>query len=161
MVRWLLLATLLLGACDHHDDAQGAAATATAPLPPLPPLPPFELPDASTPPTIPPDGGRPCGAKGYPDCPMQAWMKQSLTPPLMSQDWQGLAAALERCADVAPPDAQKNGYANWVSISKDGANAARAAELDAVKAACRGCHEQYRDKYRSDTRTRLRPIASP
>ncbi len=76
-------------------------------------------------------------------------MKANMNPPLEKRDWQGIASALERAAPLAPA-----GYTNWVSIAKDGANAARAAELEAIKAACRGCHEQYKIKYRTEMRTR-------
>jgi hypothetical protein len=48
-------------------------------------------------------------------------------------------------ADIAPP-----GYTNWASIARDGADAARAEDLDAVKSACRSCHAQYEDRYRRD-----------
>lgn len=52
------------------------------------------------------------------------------------------------------PLAPGAGYPNWVSISKDGAKAARAGDLDAAKAACRGCHEQYKKKYKVELRQR-------
>ena len=78
---------------------------------------------------------------------------------MQAHDWQGMADSLERAAQLAPADYAKTGYANWVSICHDGANAARAAELDAVKAACRGCHDQYKNKYRTEMRKRA--IASP
>jgi len=82
-------------------------------------------------------------------------MKNNMTPPMQAKDYQGVASALDRAAALAPPaDA---GYPNWVTIAKDGANVARAAELDAVKAACRGCHDQYKNKYRAEMRTRPIP----
>jgi soluble cytochrome b562 len=52
-------------------------------------------------------------------------------------------------AKMAPP-----GYSNWVSISNDGAKAAKAGNLDAAKASCRTCHDQYKAKYRSEMRDR-------
>ena len=79
-------------------------------------------------------------------------MKTNMNAPLEKHDWQGIASALERATPLAPA-----GYTNWVSITKDGANAARAAELEAIKAACRGCHEQYKTKYRTEMRTRPIP----
>jgi hypothetical protein len=54
---------------------------------------------------------------------------------------------------MAPPE----GYTNWVSISKDGATAARAGNLDAARAACTGCHTQYKKKYKSELRARALP----
>lgn len=157
--RWALWIMLLLGACDRHDDGANAAPSATLVLPPLPPLPPLESaePTASASAHASADGGKGCGIKGLPDCPLQGWMKANMNPPMKANDWQGLADALERAATLAPPDYQKAGYGNWVSICKDGASAARAAELNAVKAACRGCHDQYKTKYRQEMRSRPIP----
>lgn len=80
-----------------------------------------------------------------------------MTPRMKAKDWQGMADSLERAATLAPPNYATAGYPNWVSIAKDGANAARAADLEAVKAACRGCHEQYKNKYRGEMRSRPIP----
>lgn len=95
------------------------------------------------------DGGLGCGAESLPDCPMQAWMKAHTSAAIVRKDLPALADALETVATFAP-----GGYTNWVSIAKDGAAAARAEKLDAVKAACRGCHEQYRAKYKAEHRAR-------
>ena len=75
-----------------------------------------------------------------------------MTPPMEAKDYQGIADSLTKAASFAPA-----GYTNWASIAKDGANAARAADLNAVKAACRGCHDQYKNKYRTEMRTRPVP----
>lgn len=166
-----MLALFLLASCDQKDepaDADAANAAISALLPPLPPPTPTPSPSPSPTPTpsLSPsirdaasDSATACGGgdSGLPDCPLQAWMKKNMTPPLLAKDWQGMADALERAATIAPPDYAKTGYVNWVSICHDGANAARAAEYEAVKAACRGCHEQYKNKYRSEMRAR--PIA--
>lgn len=159
MKRLLVIALLVL-ACDQKEEqAADAAAALSAIVPPLPP--PSQTPSASqTPPPSqapPSDAGTACGTKPLPDCPLQAWMKQNMTPPMKSHDWQGLADSLEHAATLAPPNYATTGYVNWVSIAKDGANAARAADLEAVKAACRGCHEQYKKKYRAEMRTRSVP----
>lgn len=71
---------------------------------------------------------------------------------MMAKDWPAVVSALDAAAGFAPA-----GYTNWVSIAKDGANAARAADENGVKAACRGCHEQYKAKYRAEIRTRPIP----
>jgi hypothetical protein len=73
---------------------------------------------------------------------MQAWMKEAFAAPLDAHDSRSLVTALQRAAGEAPP-----GYTHWASIARDGADAARVDDLDAVKAACRGCHAQYRDRY--------------
>jgi hypothetical protein len=76
-------------------------------------------------------------------------MKLHLAPPLAAGDLDDLATTLDQLTTLAPP-----GYPNWVSIAKDGANAAREASLEGVRGACRGCHEQYRTKYKEELRTR-------
>ncbi|HVH43239.1 MAG TPA: hypothetical protein VM925_12880 [Labilithrix sp.] len=90
-----------------------------------------------------------CGAKPLPDCPLQAWMKANANPPVMTKDLPGLASALDKIVGFAPP-----GYTNWASIAKDGAAAARAGDLDAAKASCRTCHDQYKQKYKAEIRAR-------
>jgi hypothetical protein len=63
-----------------------------------------------------------------------------------------LAIAFEKITKMAPA-----GYTNWVSISKDGAAAAKASNVDASKAACRSCHDQYKAKYKAEMRARTLP----
>jgi len=174
--RFAVLALVALAACDQKDEsAEDAAAALSALIPPLPPplatpspgpsttaLPPPSLSastirDASRDARVDASGACAGGDSGLPDCPLQAWMKKNMTPPILAKDWQGMADSLERAALLAPPDYAKSGYTNWVSICHDGANAARAAEYEAVKAACRGCHEQYKTKYRTEMRQRPLP----
>ena len=97
------------------------------------------------------DAGAACGEKGQPDCPLQEWMKRVVNRPFLAKDAPAVADAFDKMVPLAPPGA---GYPNWVSISKDGAKAARAGDLDAAKAACRGCHEQYKRKYKTELRQR-------
>ena len=73
---------------------------------------------------------------------MQAWMREAFAAPLDAHDSRSLVTALGRAAVEAPP-----GYPNWASVARDGADAARVDDLDAVKASCRGCHAQYRERY--------------
>jgi hypothetical protein len=90
-----------------------------------------------------------CGTKPLPDCPLQAWMKANTNPAIASQDFPGLATALDKAATFAPA-----GYTNWASIAKDGAKAARASDMTATKASCRTCHDQYKEKYKKELRGR-------
>ena len=91
-----------------------------------------------------------CGTKPLPDCPLQAWMKSNTNPAVMRSDLPALATALDKIVTFAPP-----GYTNWASIAKDGAAAAKAGDLAGAKAACRSCHDQYKQKYKtSDIRGR-------
>jgi hypothetical protein len=94
-------------------------------------------------------GAPTCGDKPLPPCPLYAWMKANTSAAMSAQDYDALATALDKTAKFAPP-----GFTNWVSISKDGAAAARAQSLDGVKGACRGCHNQYKDKYKKEMRDR-------
>jgi hypothetical protein len=70
-------------------------------------------------------------------------------PALLASDFAALAGALDAAAAWAP-----DGYSNWASIARDGAGAARAGDAEAVRAACRSCHEQYRSRYQRDLRSR-------
>jgi hypothetical protein len=90
-----------------------------------------------------------CGKKPLPNCPLQGWMKQNTSAAMSTQDFDALAKALDATVAFAPP-----GYGNWASISRDGAAAARAQNLDGVKASCKGCHNQYQTRYRNELRTR-------
>ncbi|MBX3206414.1 MAG: hypothetical protein KF764_15175 [Labilithrix sp.] len=76
-------------------------------------------------------------------------MKAHANPPVMTNDLPGLATALDKIAAFGPP-----GYDNWASISKDGAAAARSGDLAAAKASCRSCHDQYKQKYKTEIRAR-------
>ena len=93
-----------------------------------------------------------CGTKPLPDCPLQAWMKANTGPAMSAADMPALATALTKIVAFAPP-----GYTNWASISKDGAKAAQAGSIDAVKASCRSCHDQYKTKYKTEMRARPVP----
>jgi cytochrome c556 len=79
-------------------------------------------------------------------------MRGNTAPAILSGDFDDLTAALDRLAGMAP-----SGYPNWASIARDGANAARAQSIEAVRAACRSCHAQYRDRYRHELRSRPLP----
>jgi hypothetical protein len=76
-------------------------------------------------------------------------MKANTSPAMMAEDLDELATALDKVVTFAPP-----GYTNWQSIARDGASAARALSLDGVKASCRSCHKQYKDRYKAEMRDR-------
>jgi cytochrome c553 len=78
-------------------------------------------------------------------------MKENTAAASTSGDLQALATAFDAIATMAP-----SGYTNWASIAKDGAAAARAGSLDAARAACTGCHNQYKAKYKAELR--MRPV---
>ncbi len=99
------------------------------------------------------DAGRFCGQNDLPDCPLQAWMKKNATTTLQFGETPVLGDVFDAIAALAPrgPSARQ-AYANWVSIARDGAQAARIGDVTAAKAACRGCHLQYRSRYHADLR---------
>ena len=76
-------------------------------------------------------------------------MRENVNPPMNKKDMPGLAVALDKIAGFAPA-----GYTNWKSISLDGAAAARNGDMDAAKASCRSCHDQYKQKYKTELRGR-------
>lgn len=146
---------LALAACKDGDQSNGKPAPAGAgktdifasPPPALPadagPAdagPADAGPEASAPdPCAPRDGGAPC--------PMLRFMKDEIAPAFAAKKSAPVIAALETLAATAPAS-----YPSWASISKDGAAAAKAGEWSAVKASCRGCHAQYKDKYVAEHR---------
>jgi hypothetical protein len=90
-----------------------------------------------------------CGDKPLPPCPLYAWMKANTSAAMSAQDFPALVTALDRVVTFAPP-----GYGSWASIARDGAKAARAQDVDGVKASCRSCHDQYKAKYKKEMRDR-------
>lgn len=148
----LVLASLLAGpACSRSETSAGpdlAPPASSAPEPaastraPAPPV-------ASSVASSAVDAGAACGEKGQPDCPLQGWMKKVANPPMLEKDAPAVADAFDKMVPLAPA-----GYPHWVSIAKDGAKAARAGDIDAARAACRGCHDQYKKKYRAELRAR-------
>jgi hypothetical protein len=158
-----LIAMALTSACSKDEPPTPAAPSAAVSVaPPLPSVTASAIPSAvaSAAPSAAPvpstttssSGAKPaatCGDKPLPACPLAAWMKSNTSPAMTSQDFGALATALEKIVNFAPA-----GYTNWVSISRDGADAARAQSLDGVKASCRGCHNQYKDRYRKEMRDR-------
>jgi hypothetical protein len=76
-------------------------------------------------------------------------MKANTSPAISSQNFDAMAVALDKVVTFAPP-----GYPNWAPIARDGAAAARSLNYDGVRAACRGCHNQYKDKYKREMRDR-------
>jgi hypothetical protein len=81
-------------------------------------------------------------------------MKANTSAAMSASDFDALQTALTKTVALAPPG---GGYPNWASIAKDGADAARVQNLDAVKASCRGCHNQYKTKYKKEMRDRPLP----
>ena len=57
---------------------------------------------------------------------------------------------LKKSFDVVGSKPPGAAYPNWATLSKQGSAAAAAQDLSAVKAACKGCHDQYKQNYIKD-----------
>ncbi|MFT3770818.1 MAG: hypothetical protein QM820_35800 [Minicystis sp.] len=90
-----------------------------------------------------------CGAKRQKPCPMQGWMKKVMAPASSSGDGEKLAEALTYASKRPPP-----GYADWVTISKEGIAKAKAGDIDGAKASCKKCHDAYKEDYKAKMRDR-------
>jgi hypothetical protein len=89
-----------------------------------------------------------CGGKENP-CPLQKWMRTNMGPALANNDMPGLAKALDHAAGFSP-DASWT----WAQMAKAGAEAARKGDVAGAKASCKSCHDAYKDKYKTQFRTR-------
>lgn len=94
-----------------------------------------------------------CGAMGQPPCPLQAYMRANVATPLASNDVEALAAGLDRVRRFAPDPS----WASWASFAAEAAAAARARDITRTRAACRGCHQAWREQYRAAYRARPLP----
>jgi hypothetical protein len=99
-----------------------------------------------------------CGTKENP-CPLQKWMRQNMAAANASGDMASLATAFDKVAKIAP-DPKWNGVdakGNWDAIAKAGQAAAKANDPAAVKAACKSCHDGFKDKYKAQYRLKAVP----
>jgi hypothetical protein len=94
-----------------------------------------------------------CGKPGQPACPLQAWMRTNVATPLASNDMAALARGLEKAASLSPDP----GWAAWPTLANQGAEAAKKGDLAGARAACKGCHDAFREAYRAKYRTRPIP----
>jgi hypothetical protein len=88
-----------------------------------------------------------CGKSGLPDCPLQAWMKGTLQASLKAGDLARLGDALDELARAAP-----HGFEGWAASARSAATAAKGGDVEAVRAQCRACHDQFRSKFRAEMR---------
>jgi hypothetical protein len=153
----LTIVAVLLAACSKDQPAPTPAASETAAVTSAAPTPTPSIVTANAtasttasaaPATSGSAGAADCGSKENP-CPLQGWMRENVNPPMNKHDMPNLAVALDKIAGFAP-----SGYTNWASISKDGAAAARSGDESAAKASCRSCHDQYKQKYKTELRGR-------
>lgn len=93
-----------------------------------------------------------CGTENQPDCPLQRWMDQRINTFFTSRNVRELAAAFRFLSKIAPPD-----YPDWAAWADGGVAAAAKADFPLAKRACVGCHNDYRERYRADMRSRALP----
>ncbi len=88
-----------------------------------------------------------CGNKGQPDCPLQGWMKDSVRAYMNAGDHERLASALDQLASHMPA-----GYSGWEMSAQRAAAAARVKDTTAIKAECKSCHDEFRERFRAEMR---------
>jgi hypothetical protein len=92
-------------------------------------------------------------AAGKPKTPLGEWMQPNVGAKLASQDFATLQKSLDLVASKPPP----GDYPQWATMAKNGSAAAAKQDLAAVKAACKSCHDSYKEKYIKDFPTRPFP----
>jgi hypothetical protein len=99
-----------------------------------------------------------CGAKENP-CPLQKWMRQSIAAANASGDMATLASDFDKLSKITPDPKWMgaDAKANWDAISKAGQAAAKANDPAAVKAACKSCHDVFKEKYKAQFRLKPPP----
>lgn len=87
---------------------------------------------------------------GDPKTPLGRWMKPNMGAPMAGQDFAALQKGFDTIASKPPAKAASSDYAQWAAIAKKGSAAAAAQDVAGVKAACKGCHDQYKKAYITD-----------
>ena len=131
-----------IGSADTAAPATAAPATA-APATAAP---------ATAGPTTAADVTRPCGERGQPSCPLQAFMKTRVVPTLQRGDLAALAGQLDQIAAAIPDPSFDAADPRWSRIARDGAAAARENETAGARAACKNCHTAHQKRFRADFR---------
>jgi hypothetical protein len=79
-------------------------------------------------------------------------MKANMTRAMETADASRLERAFTRLADLGPLD-----DASWRSIASRGAAAASRGDVEAVRQACKQCHDEHRAHHRRQARERPLP----
>jgi hypothetical protein len=101
--------------------------------------------------------GDACGERGQPKCPLEAWMEEEVEAAAEAGDAGRLAAAYEKMARFAPEPSWNEGPNAWQAIAEAAAAKARAGDLRGARAACKQCHQAWRERYRAEHRARPLP----
>src|SRR5258708_4103677 len=99
-----------------------------------------------------------CGSKENP-CPLQKWMRQNMGASNAAGDMTALASDFDKVAKISPDPAWNGSDAkgSWDAIARAGRAAAKGSDAAAVKAACKACHDAFKDKYKRQFRTKAVP----
>jgi hypothetical protein len=96
----------------------------------------------------------PCGEKGQPMCPLQAWMEKNLQGPFDDGDLAKVAANLRKVKGFSPDPSWNGGDKGWATSVDAGIQAAQAGDSSALKQSCKSCHKAWRKKYKAEHRKR-------
>jgi cytochrome c553 len=83
---------------------------------------------------------------GEPATPLGKWMKPNVGAALAGQDFGTLQKSLDLVASKPP----SGDYPKWAEYSKAGSAAAAKGDVKAIKAACKQCHDDYKEKYKTE-----------
>jgi len=93
-------------------------------------------------------------AAGDPKTPLGKWMKPNVGAALAGQDFAALQKSLDLVASKPPPSGN---YPKWASMAQAGSAAAAKQDVPAIKAACKQCHDAYKEQYIKEFPTRSFP----
>jgi hypothetical protein len=83
-------------------------------------------------------------AAADPQTPLGKWMKPNMGAALAGQDFDTLKTSLDLVASKPPPSGS---YPEWSNMAKAGSAAAAKQDIKGVKAACKSCHDAYKENY--------------
>jgi hypothetical protein len=85
--------------------------------------------------------------------PLSQWMNANMASVLAAQDFTTLKSNFDLLSTKAPSAK----YADWAKFAKTGSAAAAKGDGVAAKAACDGCHHEYKAPYKKEFPTRPFP----
>jgi hypothetical protein len=93
-----------------------------------------------------------CGSKENP-CPLQKWMQANIGSKMADGNLKAVAEGLDKAATLSPDPS----WSEWATFAKAGADAARKGDTPGTKAACKNCHDKFKQQYKEKYRTRAVP----
>ena len=93
-----------------------------------------------------------CGGKTNP-CPLQKWMQDNIGSKMADGNLKDVATGLDKAATFTPDPS----WADWATFAKAGADAARKGDTPGTKAACKSCHDKFKQQYKDKFRSRAVP----